>query len=210
MDRLDEVCARPLPDPEGFWADQVALAHASHGRITLKGEARLDLQALGNLGEAIAAIGVIISLVYLAVQVRQNTRSIRAATYQGVLESSRAILNDFYAGPDVREFFLRAGKSLEGLTEDDRLRLHTMGLVAFRHMDNALYQQRVGTLAPDLWEGYARAFAGWLRYPGFAGWYLENQASFSPQLRAWVGEALTDIDNEPSGSVARGDRPLHM
>jgi hypothetical protein len=165
----------------------------------------LDLQALDNLGEAIAAVGVIISLIYLALQVRQNTRSIRAATYQGMLDSSRAILNDFYAGPDVREFFLRATKSLEDLTDEDRLRLQALGLVAFRHMDNALYQNRVGTLAPELWDGYARAFAGWLRYPGFVGWYLQNEASFSPQLRAWVDEVLTSMDHEPSSGEATGD-----
>ncbi len=39
----------------------------------------MTLQDLGNIGEFVAAIGVIISLVYLARQIRQNTESVRAA-----------------------------------------------------------------------------------------------------------------------------------
>ena len=37
----------------------------------------MTLQDLGNIGEFIAAIGVIASLIYLAVQIRQNTRTLR-------------------------------------------------------------------------------------------------------------------------------------
>jgi hypothetical protein len=41
----------------------------------------MDLETLGNLGEFISGIVVIISLVYLAMQVRQNTRSLRTENY---------------------------------------------------------------------------------------------------------------------------------
>jgi hypothetical protein len=42
----------------------------------------LSLVDLGNLGEFVAAIGVIVSFIYLAFQIRQNTRSMRANAYQ--------------------------------------------------------------------------------------------------------------------------------
>jgi hypothetical protein len=42
----------------------------------------MSLEDLGNIGEFVAAVGVIASLIYLAVQIRQNTDSLRAATFQ--------------------------------------------------------------------------------------------------------------------------------
>ncbi len=42
----------------------------------------MTLEDLGNLGEFLGAIGVIVTLVYLAVQVRQNTRMMRANVRQ--------------------------------------------------------------------------------------------------------------------------------
>ena len=39
-------------------------------------------QLLGNYGEFIGAIAIVITLIYLAVQLRQNTTSVRASAYQ--------------------------------------------------------------------------------------------------------------------------------
>ena len=40
--------------------------------------------------QADSAIAVVISLAYLAIQIRQNTKTVRASTYQAVLDSSRS------------------------------------------------------------------------------------------------------------------------
>ena len=40
------------------------------------------LEDLGNIGDFIGGIGVIVMLAYLAVQIRHNTRAARAATLQ--------------------------------------------------------------------------------------------------------------------------------
>lgn len=42
----------------------------------------MTLQDLGSIGEFIAAIATLITLIYLAVQIRQNTRSVRSASHQ--------------------------------------------------------------------------------------------------------------------------------
>ena len=39
-------------------------------------------QLLGNFGEFVAAIGVVATLAYLAVQIRQNTRATHAASQE--------------------------------------------------------------------------------------------------------------------------------
>jgi hypothetical protein len=38
----------------------------------------MTLENLGNLGEFLGAVGVIVTLVYLAVPIRENTRMMRA------------------------------------------------------------------------------------------------------------------------------------
>ena len=48
----------------------------------------MTLEDLGNLGEFVAAIGVIASLVYLALQIRQNTASLRSSTHQQLAQLS--------------------------------------------------------------------------------------------------------------------------
>ena len=47
----------------------------------------MNWEAIGAIGETIGAIAVVLTLVYLSIQIRQNTRSVRAATYQSVAEA---------------------------------------------------------------------------------------------------------------------------
>jgi hypothetical protein len=47
----------------------------------------MTLEDLGNIGEFVAAIGVIVSLVYLATQIRQNTKAVRSSASQAIAET---------------------------------------------------------------------------------------------------------------------------
>ena len=54
----------------------------------------MDWNAVGALAEAIGAAGVILSLLYLASQVRQNTRFSRAATRQALADGAQRLASD--------------------------------------------------------------------------------------------------------------------
>jgi len=46
----------------------------------------MSLNDLANMGQVIGAIAVVISLIYVALQIRQNTNAVRSATAQSVHE----------------------------------------------------------------------------------------------------------------------------
>ena len=46
----------------------------------------MNLNDLANIGQVIGAIAVVISLIYVALQIRQNTNAVRSATAQSVHE----------------------------------------------------------------------------------------------------------------------------
>ena len=68
----------------------------------------MTLEDLGNIGEFVGAIAVVMSLLYLAIQIRQNTKTVRTSTYQSVLESSHRV-NEYLADPQ-RERLYRMGR----------------------------------------------------------------------------------------------------
>ncbi len=62
----------------------------------------MTLEDLGNLGEIIGAIAVVVSLIYLAIQIRQNTAQIRESSH-----ISRLLLQEnFVSGQEelIRSF----------------------------------------------------------------------------------------------------------
>ena len=51
----------------------------------------MSLNELGNIGEIVGSIGVFISLLYLAIQIKKNTETERMRTYQSVVADFGAL-----------------------------------------------------------------------------------------------------------------------
>ena len=70
----------------------------------------MTIQDLGSLGELLAAVATLATLGYLAVQVRQNTESIRASTVQAMFEASAGLHDLCAADSDLGRIFLRGAE----------------------------------------------------------------------------------------------------
>lgn len=146
----------------------------------------MDLVAWSQLGEAIAGFGVIASLVYVAAQIRHNTRSVRAATYQALVGTSIGLLQSIYVHEGVASIFTKmlAGVSLEDLEPLERARAGPALLAAFRSFDNVLYQYQVGMLDPELWLGYRAVMRSYAGIPAWREWLESNPEMITPRLYA--------------------------
>ena len=52
----------------------------------------MDLENLAHIADIAGSVAVVLSLVFVGMQVRQNTRAIRATTYNTIVQNSIAIL----------------------------------------------------------------------------------------------------------------------
>ena len=82
----------------------------------------MTLDDLGNIGEFVGAVGVVVSLIYLAVQIRRNTRSVRASTFQEAVRDV-AILSDLLAtDAELSRIWSSGLQDLDALKPDERVR----------------------------------------------------------------------------------------
>lgn len=81
----------------------------------------MTLQDLGNLGEFTAAVAVLISLIYLAVQIRQNTRWVKIQIFESIISK----LIDWHGRTQdegLARLYLEGRKGFESLNGEDQLR----------------------------------------------------------------------------------------
>jgi hypothetical protein len=112
------------------------------------------IEALGNIGDFIGGIGVVITLLYLAFQVRQNSRSVKAAAAQGVLGSLAQTLNSIGSSPQASRVFALGQLDPSKLTDEEVYQFIHLILGYFRIIEQAFYQNRLGGLDEDLWNGH--------------------------------------------------------
>ena len=88
----------------------------------------LNWEAIGAIGEVVGGVAVIATLLYLAVQIRQNAQSVRNAASlsinEGLAEINRRVSND----PEFAELWLRGLKDYRGLTDVERMRFASYAL----------------------------------------------------------------------------------
>jgi hypothetical protein len=166
----------------------------------------VNWEALGAVAETIGAVGVIATLVYLSVQVRQNTRAIRAQTYDSFVSQFRNWNEPMRVDSRLAERFHELIEDVESLSpQDQRHAIHVLYDFA-RLAENLHYQYREGMLSDSVWEGWENLFRAYLSAPGFV-WYWENRRGFfDADFNEWVDSlrATSDRAEARATAITRG------
>ena len=157
----------------------------------------MNWEAIGAIAEGLGAIGVIVSLVYLAGQIRLNTMAIRGsssfdaeAAYAGTNEHIVALSDK------TKEILIRAYDPTEDLNNFDALEGITIGLhlrSVMQKCSGQYYQNKNGLLDDELWDARLRWASGWIKLPVVAQWWEteKGQGQFSPEFIR-ILESYTD------------------
>ena len=164
----------------------------------------MNLEAINALAQLIAAIGVIVSLFYLAAQIRQNTRSMRAVVVDSLAHSLIDLLSPQAYDLQAMRAFAAAVEDWYGVTEEDRARSLSFMFPTFKLFENAWFQQRQGTLDKQQWEGWDAYIRMYYHRPGVKTWWSLRKMAFAPGFRNYL-EATEPIQGVMSiGELIRG------
>lgn len=141
------------------------------------------------------------SLVYLALQLRHNTSSVRAASFNEMARNSIRLLEHGFGNAEFAAFLTRAEAEPDALDEIDRVRWDSYMTAVYRHFGNLVYQQRVGALDDQMWRSYRRDLKEHLRVPAWSAWFRAHRVVFSESLQEEIAEIVEEIRRE--GVVTR-------
>ena len=84
----------------------------------------MSIQDWGAVGEIVGAIAVIITLIYLATQIRQNTRQMRSDGHVRVTNSYNEIIGQLLADDHLFKIIVRGCQDWDDLTSFEQSRFH--------------------------------------------------------------------------------------
>jgi len=158
------------------------------------------LEALGNIGDFIGGIAVVATLLYLAVQIRQNSQSVKSASAQAMLDSLSRTLNSIGASPEASRVFTKGQLRPDDLTEDEASQFAHLILGWFRVVEQAFYQNRTGGLDAKLWNGYVAQLSSLMQSPGVQRWWSVRRPLFHPEFQSFI-ENLSVDGTVPSATI---------
>ena len=146
----------------------------------------MNWEAIGAIGDAVGGFGVLATLLYLAIQTRQNTRAVRAATYSQVADSFADVSRALFQDPTAASLVRRARDEPEDLTPEDLDRYELFLLSYMRRAENMYFQSEEGTLDAETWIGIRESIFMVLRTEPAARWWEERGRMFNRKFRSFV------------------------
>jgi hypothetical protein len=163
----------------------------------------MNWDAVGAIAEAIGAIAIVVSLVYVSIQIRHNTeqttRSIKAeeqAAFERNIASGNRVRELLILNPDILELLYRAYDSYDNLNGLEKVRFGMMLRNIFSEMQGA-YIRQLGTLHdPRRLEGTKRVIDDILRNRGVRQWLETFEPDWRPEFKEYIDQRLSAFESE--------------
>ena len=133
-----------------------------------------------TIGETVAAIGLILSLVFVAFEIRQNTAAVRAQTRQQLTDASAEMLLAF-ATTDLGDLWVGYSDG-EKLTESEINKVRPALVAAVRNLENVYLQYREGVIDESALSSYGWKGSVMYSSSSFAEWWITNRDRFHPDF----------------------------
>lgn len=143
-----------------------------------------------QVGELVAAIAVIVSVVFVGVEIRQNSQAQVQATTQVAVSDYVGSLELLASDPAFACLYTRAVQDFESLDAADRLRFSAYYMSTYYQLQEMHRLSEEGAIDADTWSGFHSLLQETTRYPGVRQWFAVRRTWFSERFQAYVDELM--------------------
>ena len=124
------------------------------------------LSTLAQIAEIVAAVGVIVSLVYVGRELQANTTAIRGAAVQEVTRAQAELLLTRVNNAELFDLYERGNRHPATLNESELGRYGLLKRQTWINLENVFFQYDLGLLDERTWGVYHRTICGIWSTPG--------------------------------------------
>jgi hypothetical protein len=159
----------------------------------------------GIIAEVVAAFAVVVSLWYLAVQMKQNTELERAKLEVQLGVTWADMHDNMIQNPALARAYDLAGDNWDELSDED-VRAYLWFVAKSFHIMEGMYRQyRRGLLGQNVWEPYDRFIFGVLQIEAVMGWWQCDGSLTSKEFVDHVEKLLQSPNDAPWRQVSTAD-----
>lgn len=155
----------------------------------------MNWEAIGAVSELTGALAVVVTLIYLAIQVRQHTSAVRSASYQSMTDALNQINMAIASDAHLLRVISSKPGSVSELSPEDYYRFSYVLLSLFRVRETAYYQRKAGTAASQSWDREDVTLRKNLESSGVREWWRTTGYGFAPEFKRYVDRIVDDIDS---------------
>lgn len=150
----------------------------------------MNWDAIGAVGEMIGAAAVVISVIYLATQIRKQTQEGRLAATRELASQTQGLIDHMIARPKLAANYLKAVQRFDELPNEERFWASMYFMRMFRVMEQQLLHSNHSSIEHEYFESVEKTIEEMLSLPGVQQWWNKNDYMFSSLMRDYVKPRL--------------------
>jgi hypothetical protein len=166
----------------------------------------MNWESITAVTEIVGVIGIIISIVYLGMQVRHSNAVAEDNSFHAVISLAHGSLQSM-SELENREIMIKGLLNYEGLSASDKLVFDNLMFGLFSTVEGALLSSEMELLHSQHPEGAGFFLrTRFFPYAGTLSWWSESKDIFVPEVQNWMEEQIRNSDGNSDYYGIKSDR----
>ena len=152
----------------------------------------MKLESWGLIAEVVSAIAVVLSLIFVGLQVRQNSKAQIQTGTQAVVSEYNDGIRALSADPELVCLYVRGTQDYSSLSGAERIRFSSYFLSMFNVQQQIHRLRRDGAIDKDIWSGFDAQLKDVVRLPGVYQWFETRAHWYGHDFRAYIESARSE------------------
>ncbi|MEJ2239650.1 MAG: hypothetical protein P8X82_15245 [Gemmatimonadales bacterium] len=153
----------------------------------------MKLERFALIAEIIGGLAVLIGLVFVGLELRQNTLAQRVTATQTLVADYENAVDRLANDQRSACIYVRGSNGLENLTGIERYQFFVMWFHLLRAAEQLHYYSLEGMVEPRIWRGFQRQLDEVVRYPGVRQYWELRRDWYSDEFQGFVDEIVERV-----------------
>ena len=149
-----------------------------------------SLQDWANLAEIIGTVAIIFSLIFVGLQVSDNTREMRSTAAHNAIESLQNWYVEIATNPQAAQIFRMGMSDPSALSRDEAFQYLMNIHSAMLAYQNVYFLGTEGALDASLYIALSATMVAVVPTPGFQWYWAQRADFFTPEFRGFIEEMM--------------------
>lgn len=156
----------------------------------------MNWNALGAIADLLSAVAVVVSLLYVAAQLKASTRQARLDAVRDLAVRVSDVSLAVASTPELGQLLVQGGADPDDLSPGDQARFRGLMNSLFRGFEQQYLLRREGALDDASWGAVERMIRDWMGLPGLQVYFRDRGDWYTTDFLEYVtqaaGGALTE------------------
>ncbi len=146
----------------------------------------LKLSEWANVAEIIASVVIVASIVYVGLEVNQNTKALQNESYQFVISGLRESNALLLADEDLNRIFEAGVSTPSSLSDEEWRKFSTFMIGRWANWEYLFLMRQEGSISPAAWSAFDPGFRVQVCAPGYLRFFEENRLRHAPEFMEYL------------------------